>query len=533
MAPAPESPRAKPWYRARNLAILAAAFLCGWIGLEVYRSLTARPGTPIDYAAQVRDLMRAAQPAGIAHDDPNGWELLQQAIVVSDGVTAEIRSRPESPGFIDYSLLYSNVGFDVQGYNEDEQARIRADARDALALLRKGGAFEALAKVSETPFALRPGPTQGPLVQFMLPDLGKSRNLARAGAGRMFLAAEAGDGPALARAYEDNLALGRICTQQAFLIEHLVGYAIVGLANAELARNLIERRWDEETLRACLAAIDRQRRWMGSLEIALRCEHLSVLDSIQWTHTDDGRGSGRLIMTALTQYTGGTGLPAGGGGSWLDAIFQYRIGNLAGIVYPSRRATTRKTNEYFENVLRFYRATPAERARMQFHPDTAVEGMSPRHIVLRLLLPGLGKSMQSEVQHTMGIEGMRLMLAIEIHRARHDAYPASLSALAPDVLPEIPQDPLGTPFGYRVLAPGEDPDGRGYVLYSFGRDLEDNEGRINPTSPWAAMHHQTGVGYDFVINMAREKIPDAQPPSPPDPVPPDEPGEFSNPSTGP
>lgn len=522
----------KPWYRARNIVLLLILVVSGWIGLEVYRAVTARPGAAIDYGAMVQELVRAAQPADVGPEDPNGWDLLQPAFAGSEEVHLLFQKR-EGPGYIDYAILFTPTGYDGPGYDPESQARLKADALEAIGLMREKGVFEAIAQASGTPFAMRPGPGRGPLVQMMLPDLGRSRNLARASAARMFLANKAGDGGELARAYEDGLAVGRIMTQQSFLIEHLVGYAITALANAELARDLIERRWDEGTLRACLAALDRQRAWMGSLEIALRAERLGVLDSIQWTHTDDGRGSGRLMLTALVPYTGAGGLPTGSGVSWIDKLFQYKIGNLAGLAYPSRRATTRKTNEYFEQVLVYYRGSASERAAMSFHPDTAVESMPYRYIMLRLLLPALGKSIQTSQHHELNIAGMRVMLAIEIYRARHGAFPASLADLAPEILPKVPQDPLGQAFGYRLFAPGEDADGRGYLLYSFGADLQDNGGKQDPNAAPIALQ-QRGAGLDLVINQPREKQPELPEP-PPAPAPGAEPaaGEYSTPATGP
>ncbi len=93
------------------------------------------------------------------------------------------------------------------------------------------------------------------------------------------------------------------------------------------------------------------------------------------------------------------------------------------------------------------------------------------------------------------------MVMLQLHRCLHGGYPASLDEMAD----EPPVDPLhGLPFGYRLL--DDDPDGRGYLLYSIGLDRTDDGGvEVGPgASRWLALNDPDTAGSDFVINTPRQ-----------------------------
>ncbi len=77
--------------------------------------------------------------------------------------------------------------------------------------------------------------------------------------------------------------------------------------------------------------------------------------------------------------------------------------------------------------------------------------------------------------------------ALERWRAAHGQYPASLEALVPAALQQLPQDPLdptGGSFKYRSTPGG------GFVLYSVGLDGVDNGGRSSPGSTvWGGLEN--------------------------------------------
>ncbi len=71
----------------------------------------------------------------------------------------------------------------------------------------------------------------------------------------------------------------------------------------------------------------------------------------------------------------------------------------------------------------------------------------------------------------------RLTVALAGYRAEHGAYPRKLSGLAPGWLKTLPKDVCsGKDFVYKR-------DGKGYVLYSVGRNMRDDGGRNQPGDP--------------------------------------------------
>jgi hypothetical protein len=71
-----------------------------------------------------------------------------------------------------------------------------------------------------------------------------------------------------------------------------------------------------------------------------------------------------------------------------------------------------------------------------------------------------------------GRVGLLVMAALERHRSRTGAYPASLASLAPVELPRVPVDPwgFGEDFGYAWLDPRAARPAAGYRLWSVGPD---------------------------------------------------------------
>ena len=100
------------------------------------------------------------------------------------------------------------------------------------------------------------------------------------------------------------------------------------------------------------------------------------------------------------------------------------------------------------------------------------------------------------------LRGMRLLLAIERYRLRHDGFPGALDDLVPEYLDELPRDPsTGGEFGYRRIDPEQDELGREYLLYAAGYDRTDNGGTSHPRSNNTAISESADRdGHDFVIN---------------------------------
>lgn len=88
-------------------------------------------------------------------------------------------------------------------------------------------------------------------------------------------------------------------------------------------------------------------------------------------------------------------------------------------------------------------------------------------------------------ERVLHARGISAMIAIERFRHSRGEYPATLDALVPEFMPEVPRDIWADrPLSYRRFGPGEDAAGRGYVLYSVGPDAVDDHGhRLSLKTP--------------------------------------------------
>jgi hypothetical protein len=499
----------KPWFRPRNLVLLVIAILLTAVGRQVYLAVTAKPGQSIDFAAKLQDLVDSNQPKEVPPGSPDGWPILIDAI--ARRATAEERIWPaaerQSAVPLDYSALFAPAVSKTYDSTHSWDA-VRARAMVGLQALRDEGVFARLDELTHTRRAVRPIP-KGKLIEILLPELGATRALARAEGARMYLAHQANDGPEFTNAYEQTLALGRTVGLQTFLIEHLVGIAIVALADNQLREALTEKPFDAPTCRALLAGMDRQLP-LSPIANAMEAERLSTLDTIQWTHTDDGHGSGRLIMSSFRQLSGAAGNTSS---SWLDSVLEWRILNLGGLAFPSKASSIKKANEFFDLVVSYSRLSPAERIAAGNTADAWLQRLPKRYVILHVLVPALDKALSARTQLDMTNTATRLMLALEIYNAEKGRYPDSLSQLVPSVLPAIPPDPCNAAgvWGYKLLTPEQDTvrraDGtpRPYLLYSFGVDGKDNDGKVAEKNPYAALRLPAGLGFDWIANEPRTR----------------------------
>jgi hypothetical protein len=91
-------------------------------------------------------------------------------------------------------------------------------------------------------------------------------------------------------------------------------------------------------------------------------------------------------------------------------------------------------------------------------------------ILMALLTPALDAAIQAGVKNSMRRDLWLLSLALEKYRRKHGQFPKSLDQLSPEFLAKIPIDQFsGKPLKYSS-------DGKGVLVYSVGRDLEDHGG---------------------------------------------------------
>ncbi len=93
-----------------------------------------------------------------------------------------------------------------------------------------------------------------------------------------------------------------------------------------------------------------------------------------------------------------------------------------------------------------------------------------RHILARAAMPALRRAIERQAAYTAYLESFKIALALKIYRQKRGYYPASLSFLSPEVIPELPLDPFtGKDYVYRKKD-------KGFIVYSVADNLKDDGG---------------------------------------------------------
>lgn len=103
-----------------------------------------------------------------------------------------------------------------------------------------------------------------------------------------------------------------------------------------------------------------------------------------------------------------------------------------------------------------------------------------KRLAVKQLAPAVLKVIEAHRRGRAQLRVMILLIAVERYRLQHGRWPASLTEITPALIAKVPLDPFdGQPLRYRRLADG-------IVIYSVGRDGEDNGGKLDRGNPIAA-----------------------------------------------
>ncbi len=490
----PESVSRRSRFTPLRIALIAVALLAVlllWFALSV---IYAEPKIAIDYGRKMHESVRARQ--AMPPDANDGWLQIDTAIEKFNAARSQVAARHPSlpPEAFDPTFLANPAA--VFKYEDFTRQQAESVSRELLEAFGAAGGWDELEAFAAIPYAARP-PFDGPLVQASIPDLGPSRSIARLCAARLRLAAEAGEDAVMIAAFEQGTGLGRHLSGQATIIDHLVGMSIMALMQQELRMQILAGRVSAEAAEELLGVIDRQSPW--PVAPVFEAERYVVLDTIQRCFSDNGRGNGHLLPTAASDLGG-----AAFGVTGVGLNKPPRVMNLAGLLHPDRRTTEARANEIFDGLAEYAAMTQTERkAATGPDIDTLVNG----NRLLERLIPSGYTAIKSNCTIRADREATRLMLAIEVHRARTGTYPAALDALADLLGGTVPLDPVvDRAFGYRLLGT-PDRHQRPYLLYSITTDGVDNDGEMGDRPPETPILRRSGLtNVDYVYNQPQAKL---------------------------
>ena len=290
------------------------------------------------------------------------------------------------------------------------------------------------------------------------------------------LAAESGDA---GRTYEDLTASLRVvqhAQDEPFLVSGMVSLGIEWSlleATKDILRDYPELFSDEQlaNLAHCIAAID------PPVDNWFESERLGTLDVLQRIYGKSGRVTykGAIYLGQLKQTV-----------NFFDSDGQVNEREkqaqqlLVGIGLPAINQLVASRDEQFamfneiSQQERVNRSKPLWQLIDQEQPTDRLQRTQwdqIRYLPLVLLLPAVD-SFRMQLERNAGRrEGALIGIALELYRRENGNWPESLEQISPRWLPELPIDRInGGPLGYRVSDDG-------VVVYSFGTDTDDDQGR--------------------------------------------------------
>lgn len=165
------------------------------------------------------------------------------------------------------------------------------------------------------------------------------------------------------------------------------------------------------------------------------------------------------------------------GNYWYDEI--YRTGSINNV-----HERTKQYAEFEKRLKTLARETSdpvslAKKVLLSGKSLPAITSEQISNIMVGLMLPSLGAVISAEDRALMESEIIQIGIVLELHYLKSKSYPSSLKALVGPLLKELPQDR----FNEKGLSYQSTP--KGYLLYSFGRDRQDNRGRSYDDEPSA------------------------------------------------
>ena len=329
------------------------------------------------------------------------------------------------------------------------------------------------------------------MMAMLLPSAHQQRSLARALAMRAMLRVDQGR---LDDAWSDLQALHRMARHVASgmtMIELFVGVSFEQLAFDVEIQVLDSPKLENVQARRFLADLKRQTALPSLVEKVDTFERHAILEPVQGLArqgagtliemlklfddlsdaSDRGRSPDRLHYVSMQQDVGAGAAERARTPDWNEALkvingWFDRLTAAVRIEDPVKRRRDLQSVE--ADVLKL-------RARIG-DPEAALEGR-PRQgslvgeVMIVLMVPAVVQGQIAADTADARLDLLQLAFAAEVYRREHGQYPGQLSELSPRHLQEVPRDPFsGEPFHY-------EPGAEGFVLYSAGRNGQDDGGR--------------------------------------------------------
>ena len=245
------------------------------------------------------------------------------------------------------------------------------------------------------------------------------------------------------------------------LIEQLAGIAIEGLANGTTFMVLDRIDVPEDILKSTYQELNEQFDTEEPV-LSMEAEKVFWYDQIQRTFTDDGRGGGRMLARGMVYVVTD---------DWKENLWRFASFN-----YPDRQDVVGNIDKYFRLYGEILTETPWD-LRDEAIDERLWSEVNIVPIMLKLQTPAHERVGQIAWRMKSGREALLTVFAVMRYEKEKGRYPVSLDELvASGYLKKLPMDPYGDgPLVYRRAETG-------FLLYSFGENLNDDGGEMGLSS---------------------------------------------------
>lgn len=319
------------------------------------------------------------------------------------------------------------------------------------------------------------------LISILLPGVQRSRELARTLAIDAHYHLGLGD---IDGAMATSIAIhkmGRLTAKGGTLVEGLVGIAISGIASSVDRKIIASSKISTEQLKEHLA------RLQSLPTMPSMVDKINITE--RYMYLDTTIAVAKYGPSALNITTGSAAKPnpivkqvanllsssfidwdnvMKNGNYWYDEF--YRVGMIKDI--PTRNRAYEELEQRLESVVEdsWEPATLVKKVLLSGKslPELTSDQMS--YVMVSLLLPALGAALSAEERALMTNEVSQVAISLELFHHANSRYPSNLAALKGTYIKGLPIDRFsGKDLQYSQTD-------KGYLLYSFGRDQQDNQG---------------------------------------------------------
>lgn len=303
------------------------------------------------------------------------------------------------------------------------------------------------------------------MVSILVPHLSDYRNLVRALTWRTQIRAEQGQYEDAFNDIKSCYRFGRHLKGDGFLVEQLTACSIEMVATQTLRDILSEHK----IAPAGLAVLQKDYEQMIADEnfvIGLAAEKLSLYDEIQRSFTADGKGGGHLYIKRIREIA--EPFEWSGADSWLATNFVQVL-----FTHPNKQQTLTAASKFYDYIKEATFKTPAQIRIEQIDIDRELGRLTSSNVLFSIFLPGFERIIEYSYQNKADVQATLAIIAILRYKQDTGAYPEHLERLIAEAyLKELPMDPYtDKPLFYRRTA-------ENFILYSFGRNFEDDGGEI-------------------------------------------------------